>query len=56
MHEWMRGDYPPTLYPKVTSQGFWNMMDRFSEEGMKAIRDMTKERLISLGYDHSTLC
>ena len=53
--EWMRGDYASTLYPAVTSQGFWNMMDRFSEEGMKAIKERIRERLISLGYDHSRL-
>ena len=53
--EWMRGDFSSTLFKRVTAQGFWNIMDRFSDDDMKAIRDRTRDRLISLGYDHSKL-
>jgi transposase len=52
---WMRGDFASTLYPEVTSQGYWNMMDRFSEDHMKAIKERIRDRLIELGYDRSKL-
>ena len=53
--EWMVNDFASTLFMPVTGQGFWNMMDRFSEDHMKIIRERISERLISLGYDHSKL-
>ncbi|MFG1450083.1 MAG: transposase [Thermoplasmataceae archaeon] len=55
IHEWMQGDFASTLYPSVTAQGFWNMMDRFSDDDIKKIKDLMREKLISLGYDHSRL-
>lgn len=53
--EWMKNDFASTLYRGVTAQGFWNVMDRFSDEDIKNIKDKIRERLISLGYDHSKL-
>ena len=53
--EWMRGDFSSTLFHGVTSQSFWNLMDRISEEDIKMIKDRLRESLISLGYDHSKL-
>ncbi len=55
IERWIRDDYASTLFPKPTSQGFWNVMDRFSEESMKEIRRRIKDRLISLGYDFSKI-
>ena len=52
---WMRGDFASTLYHEVTSQGYWNVMDRFSEDHMKEIKARIRDRLIALGYDHSRL-
>ena len=28
--EWMKSDYASIIYPKVSSQGYWNIMDRFT--------------------------
>ena len=55
MGEWMVNDFASTLFRPVTAQGFWNLMDRFSDTDMKLIRERIRERLISLGYDHSRL-
>ncbi|EQD26269.1 transposase IS4 family protein [mine drainage metagenome] len=55
IHEWMQGDFSSTLYHSVTAHGFWNMMDRFSDDDMKKIKDQIREKLISLGYDDSRL-
>mgnify|MGYP001626220844 CR=1 FL=1 len=53
--EWMRGDFSSTIYGRVTSQGFWNMMDRISERDIKDIMDRVKEKLVSRGYDFSKI-
>ena len=53
--EWMAKDFSSTLFHTVTAQGFWNIMDRFSDEAMKRIREKMRNRLISLGYDDSKL-
>jgi hypothetical protein len=55
IERWIREDYASTIFPKPTSQGFWNVMDRFSDESMKEIRRRIKDRLISLGYDFSKI-
>ncbi|MEM0135148.1 MAG: hypothetical protein QXU18_07990 [Thermoplasmatales archaeon] len=55
IHEWMINDYSSTLFHIPTSQGFWNMMDRFSDAGMEKIKKKVKDRLVSLGYDSSKM-
>ena len=55
IHEWMVNDYASTIFHSVTAQGFWNMMDRFSESHMRAIRKRIRDRLVYLGYDDSRL-
>ncbi len=53
--KWMRNDFASTIFHSVTAQGFWNIMDRFSENHMRIIRKRIRDRLISLGYDYSKL-
>ena len=55
IHEWMVNDFASTLFHSVTAQGFWNVMDLFSDDSMKAIKERMRDRLISLGYDDSKL-
>ncbi len=55
IHEWMAKDFSSTLFHSATAQGFWNIMDRFSDEAMKRIKEKMRDRLISLGYDDSRL-
>jgi transposase len=55
IQEWMRGDFSSTIYGRVTSQGFWNMMERIGEGDIKDIMDRVKEKLISIGYDFSRI-
>ncbi len=55
IQEWMVNDFSSTLYHPVTAQGFWNVMDRFTDDNMKRIREKMRDRLISLGYDDSRL-
>jgi len=55
IERWIRNDYTSTIFPKPTSQGFWNVMDRFSDDDMEEIRRRLKDRLISLGYDFSKI-
>lgn len=55
IHEWMQNDYASTLFHPATAQGLWNIMDRFSDDDRKRIKDLVKGKLISLGYDHSKL-
>ncbi len=53
--EWMQGDFSSTFYHKVTSQEYWNIMNRFSDNAMKEIMDRLREKIISLGYDTSRI-
>ncbi|MGC8514565.1 MAG: IS1634 family transposase [Thermoplasmata archaeon] len=53
--EWMKGDYASTIYPKASSQGYWNIMDRFTTDHIRMIKERIRERLISMGYDHSRM-
>jgi len=55
IERWIRNDYASTIFPKPTSQGFWNVMHRFSDDDMEEIRRRLKDRLISLGYDFSKI-
>ncbi|MEM4067053.1 MAG: transposase, partial [Candidatus Micrarchaeaceae archaeon] len=55
IERWIGEDYASTIFSKPTSQGFWNVMDRFSEESMKEIKKRITNRLISLGYDFSKI-
>jgi len=55
IERWIRNDYASTIFPNPTSQGFWNVMDRFSDDDMEEIRRRIKDRLISLGYDFSKI-
>jgi len=53
--EWMKNDFISTKYRIVTSQSFWNIMERIDANEIKAIMDRIKEKLLSLGYDASKL-
>ncbi len=53
--QWMKNDFISTKYGSVTSQGFWNIMERIDERQMKNVLDRIKERLLSLGYDSSRI-
>ena len=33
--------------------GYWNVMDRFSEDHIRKIMERIRDLLISSGYDHS---
>lgn len=55
IQEWMKNDFISTIYRPVTSQGFWNMMERIDENQIKEILDRIRNKLISLGYDASKL-
>ncbi len=55
IERWIKDDYASTIFPKPTSQGFWNVMDRFSDDSMREIRRRITDRLISLGYDFSKI-
>lgn len=55
MDMWMKRDYASTLFPPVSSQDLWNVMDRFSDEDMKYLMDHVKETLISMGYDFKNI-
>ena len=55
IQDWMRTDFASTIYNHVTAQGYWNLMDRISDAHMVMVKGMMRERLISLGYDHSRL-
>ena len=32
MEKWMNRDYASIIFPKASSQDFWNVMDRFSDK------------------------
>ena len=49
--KWMERDYASVIFPKVSSQGFWNVMDKFSDETIKRIQDNIRDRIIDMGYD-----
>ena len=53
--EWMKSDYASIIYPNVSSQGYWNMMDRFTMDHIRKIKEEIRDRLISMGYDHSRM-
>ena len=53
--EWMKSDYASIIYPKVSSQGYWKMMDRFSMDHIRMIKEQIRDRLLSMGYDHSRM-
>jgi len=55
IERWIRNNYASTIFSKPTSQGFWNVMDRVSDDDMEEIRRRTKDRLNSLGYDFSKI-
>ena len=39
----MNRDYASIIFPKASSQDFWNVMDRFSDKDMKDIQDSIRE-------------
>lgn len=49
----MKSDYASIIYLKESSQGYWNIIDRFSLDHIRKIKEETRDRLISMGYDHS---
>lgn len=51
----MNGYFSSTLYRGVTSQGYWNIVDRFSDSDIKTIMDRIREKLISRSYDCSKI-
>lgn len=55
MHTWMQNDFASTIYGSVTSQEFWNLMERFTDAHMESIMTLVKNKLLSMGYDFSRL-
>ena len=55
MAEWMATDFASTIYSQVSSQGYWNVMDRFTEPQIREIKVRIRDRLISMGYDRSRI-
>lgn len=49
--KWMERDYASVIFPVVSLQGLWNVMDRFSDETIKRIQDNIRDRIIDMGYD-----
>ena len=55
MEKWMNRDYASIIFPKTSSQDFWNVMDRFSDRGMKLIQDSIRDKIMGMGYDFSNI-
>ncbi len=52
--KWLDRDYASVIFPKVGSQGFWNLMDRFTDTS-KHIQDSIRDKVMGLGYDFSNI-
>ena len=55
MEKWMNRDYASIIFPKTSSQDFWNVMDRSSDRGMKLIQDSIRDKIMGMGYDFSNI-
>ncbi|MCL4311324.1 MAG: transposase [Candidatus Thermoplasmatota archaeon] len=55
MEKWMNRDYASIIFPKASSQDFWNVMDRFSDKDMKDIQDSIRDKVMGMGYDFSNI-
>jgi len=55
IERWMNRDYASVIFPKVSSQDFWNLIDRFSDSDMKQIRYRIRNRIIEMGYDFTNM-
>jgi len=55
IEKWMNRDYASVIFPKATSQDFWNVMDRFSGEKIKQIHNRIRNRIIDMGYDFTNM-
>ena len=55
MEKWMNRDYASIIFPKASSQDFWNLMDRFSDKDMKDIQDSIRDKVMEMGYDFSNI-
>ena len=51
MVKWLERDYASVIFPGVSSQDYWNVMDRFSDENIKHIQDDMRDRIMEMGYD-----
>ena len=51
MVKWLERDYASVIFPGVSSQDCWNVMDRFSDENIKHIQDNIRDRIMEMGYD-----
>jgi transposase len=49
--KWLDRDYASVIFPNVSSQDYWNAMNRFSDENMKHIQDNIRNRIMEMGYD-----
>ncbi len=38
----MRSDFSSALFKPLTAQGFWNMMDMFTDDDMREIKDRVR--------------
>jgi transposase len=55
IERWIVKEYSSTIFLKVSSQGFSNLMDRFSDQDMKHIQDRIRNRIIEIGYDFTNI-
>ena len=51
IEKWMKRDYASIIFPEASSQDFWNIMDKFTDNDIKNIMDMTRDRITGMGYD-----
>ena len=49
--KWMKRDYASIIFPEASSQDFWNIMDRFTDNDIKNIMDRVRDRIIEMGYN-----
>ncbi|MGP6240449.1 hypothetical protein ACNF40_08625 [Cuniculiplasma sp. SKW4] len=55
IERWMGRDYVSVIFPEVGSQDFWNLMDMFTDENMKQIKDRISDRLVEMKYDFTNV-
>ena len=53
--KWLDRDYASVIFPEASSQDFWNVMNRFSDEDIKRIQDSIRNRIMEMGYDFSNM-
>ncbi len=53
--KWMKRDYASIIFPEASSQDFWNIMDKFTDDNIKDIMDKVRDRIIEIGYDTTNI-